>query len=161
MTEKYDMDQFFNWLTKPMTVDEIDAWYRANNIVPEMSDLFRDFCFTLLNLVDTTYLGDDNNSVETKIGLSSEDNELHFKWCWNRVIDNFKKENIVFENDDEMFEYFRNFFMETYYNPEQKTLKNTLNEFFVTIFNRTNRHTKSDIEMFTQLYKMLEKNLNM
>ena len=160
MTEKYDMDQFFNWLTKPMTVDEIDAWYRANNIVPEMSDLFRDFCFTLLNLVDTTYLGDDNNSVETKIGLSSEDNELHFKWCWNRVIDNFKKENIVFENDDEMFEYFRNFFMETYYNPEQKTLKNTLNEFFVTIFNRTNRHTKSDIEMFTQLYKMLEKNLN-
>jgi hypothetical protein len=161
MTEKYDMDQFFNWLTKPMTVDEIDAWYRANNIVPEMSDLFRDFCFTLLNLVDTTYLGDDNNSVETKIGLSSEDNELHFKWCWNRVIDNFKKENIIFENDDEMFEYFRNFFMETYYNPEQKTLKNTLNEFFVTIFNRTNRHTKSDIEMFTQLYKMLEKNLNM
>lgn len=160
MTEKYDMDQFFNWLTKPMTVDEIDAWYRANNIVPEMSDLFRDFCFTLLNLVDTTYLGDDNNSVETKIGLSSEDNELHFKWCWNRVIDNFKKENIIFENDDEMFEYFRNFFMETYYNPEQKTLKNTLNEFFVTIFNRTNRHTKSDIEMFTQLYKMLEKNLN-
>ena len=94
MNERYDMDQFFNWLTKPMTVEEIDAWYRANNIVPEMSDLFRDFCFSLLNLVDTTYLGDDDSGVETKIGLSEEDNETHFKWCWNKTIDNFKKENI-------------------------------------------------------------------
>ena len=31
---------------------------------------------------------------ETKITLSKEDNEKHFDWCWNKVIDNFKKEEI-------------------------------------------------------------------
>lgn len=161
MVERYDMDQFFNWLTKPMTVEEIDAWYRANNIVPEMSDLFRDFCFSLLNLVDNTYLGDDDNGVETKIGLTEDDNQKHFKWCWDKTIENFKKENIIFENNEELYEYFKNFFIETYYNPQQKTLKNTLSEFFQVIFNRKNRHTKSDLEMFTQLYKLLEKNLQL
>lgn len=160
MSEKYDMDQFFNWLTKPMTIDEIDAWYRANNIVPELSELFSDFCFTLLNLIESTYLGDDVYGVETKIGLSNKDNEAHFKWCWEQVIKNFKAENIFFENNEEMYEYFKNFFSETYYNSEQKTLKKTLAEFFTTIFNQNTKHSKSDIEMFTQLYKILEKNLN-
>ncbi len=64
------MDQFFNWLAKPMNYEEIDAWYKANNIIPELSDLFRDFCFSLLNLVQDTYLGDtSNDNKETNIGL--------------------------------------------------------------------------------------------
>jgi hypothetical protein len=80
------MDQFFSWLTKPMSSEEIDAWYKANNIIPEMSELFRDFCFSLLKLIDETYLGDDNEeSRETKIGLSQEDKIAHFTWSWNLV----------------------------------------------------------------------------
>ncbi len=79
--KKYNMDQFFNWLAKPMNYEEIDAWYKANNIIPELSDLFRDFCFSLLNLVQDTYLGDtSNDNKETNIGLTLEDNESHFIW---------------------------------------------------------------------------------
>ena len=71
MNKEYNMDQFFNWLTKPMSNDEIDAWYRANNIIPEMRDLFEDFCLSLFKLIDTTYLGDsDDNGKETKIGMT-------------------------------------------------------------------------------------------
>lgn len=155
------MDQFFNWLTKPMLPEEIDAWYKANNIIPEMCELFRDFCFSLLKLVDQTYLGNEENSKETKIGLSQEDKDAHFIWCWKKTIANFAEENIIFSNDDETFNYFRNFFMEVYYNQEQEMVKRSLNDFFVQIFNKNNRHSKSDIEMFTELYKFLEKSIQM
>lgn len=157
---KYNMDQFFNWLTKPMLPEEIDAWYKANNIIPEMSDLFRDFCFSLLNLINETYLGDEeDNSRETSIQFSDEDKLTHFTWCWKKTISNFEKENIIFLDNQETFEYFKSFFMEVYYNQEQQLIKNSLSDFFNSIFTRGNKHTKSDLEMFTELYKQLEKNL--
>lgn len=159
MEMKYNMDQFFNWLTKPMLPEEIDAWYKANNIIPEMSELFRDFCFSLLKLVDDTYLGNNDNSKETNIGLSQDDKTAHFTWCWNKTLQNFEKENIKFEAKPETFDYFKTFFMEVYYNQEQESVKRSLNEFFVQIFSKNNRHSKSDIEMFTELYKLLEKSL--
>ena len=42
-----NLNKFFNWLTEPMKQDEVDAWYRANNITPELNILFKDFCFSL------------------------------------------------------------------------------------------------------------------
>lgn len=156
------MDQFFNWLTKPMSHEEIDAWFKANNIVPEMSDLFRDFCFSLLKLVENTYLGDTpEDSKETKIGMSTEEKEQHFLWCWEKTIKNFEKENIFFTKSEEAKEYFKNFFMEVFYNQEQEKIRNSLSQFFQSIFSRKTQHSKSDIEMFTELYKLLEKSLVM
>lgn len=158
--KKYNMDQFFNWLAKPMEYEEIDAWYKANNIIPELSDLFRDFCFSLLNLVQDTYLGDiSNNNKETNIGLTLEDKVFHFDWCWKKTVDNFSKENVFFVKTDESYDYFKNFFMDVFYNQEQEVVKNSLNDFFNSIFSRKNQHSKSDIEMFTELYKLLEKSL--
>ena len=39
-----NMGRFFDWLAKPMNQDDINAWYLANNIIPELTDLFMDFC---------------------------------------------------------------------------------------------------------------------
>jgi hypothetical protein len=49
--------------------------------------------------------------------------------------------------------------MDVFYNQDQETIKNSLNEFFTSIFSRKKQHSKSDIEMFTELYKLLEKSL--
>jgi hypothetical protein len=160
MDEGYNMDQFFNWLTKPMTYEEIDAWYKANNIIPEMSDLFRDFCVSLLQLVQKTYLGDTPEDIkETKIGLTQEDKDAHFNWCWKTNIKNFEKENIRFSNSKDTYEYFKTFYMDVYYNQQQDEVKKSLDVFFGLLFTRKNKHSKSDIEMFTEIYKLLEKSL--
>ena len=160
MNKEYNMDQFFNWLTKPMSNDEIDAWYKANNIIPEMRDLFEDFCLSLFKLIDTTYLGDsDDNGKETKIGMTVEDKEEHFKWCWNRTISNFKNESIIFNDSEETYDYFKNFFMEVFYNQKENNVRKSIEKFFITIFRKNNKHTKSDIEMLTEIYKILEKSL--
>ena len=67
-----NMGRFFDWLAKPMDKEDINAWYLANNITPELTELFRDFCFSFLNLLKDTYLGDDfNDNKETKVGMTS------------------------------------------------------------------------------------------
>ena len=64
-----------NWLTQPMSQDDIETWFRANNIIPEYLELFRDFCFSFYILVSETYLGDSHgDSKETMIGVSQKDN---------------------------------------------------------------------------------------
>ena len=78
-----------------MDPDDVDIWFRVNNIIPEKMDLYYDFSFSLYYLILDTYLGDDKNS-ETKIVLSDEDNLKHFEWCWNKTIENFQKEEITF-----------------------------------------------------------------
>jgi hypothetical protein len=67
MTIDSNMGRFFDWLVKPMNDEDVIAWNLANNITPELTELFRDFCFSLLSLMKETYLGgeyDTNN--ETK-----------------------------------------------------------------------------------------------
>ena len=41
-----NMDRFFDWLAKPMSQEDVTSWYLANNITPELTELFRDFCIS-------------------------------------------------------------------------------------------------------------------
>ena len=154
------MGRFFDWLAKPMEKDDIDAWYLANNIIPEYTELFRDFCLSFLNLLNETYLGDDFNSTDTKVVMTEEQNKNHFRWCWKTTVDNFKKENINFIFDDKDYEFFENFFYEIFYNHESEKMKVALDNFFVQLFDENYNKTKSDIEIFTDIYKTLERSLN-
>ena len=48
---------------------------------------------SLTKIVIGTYLGD--NISETKISLSDEDNKSHFDWCWNKLVQDFKKKIFI------------------------------------------------------------------
>ena len=155
-----DEKKLINWLTEPMSSDQVNTWFEANNIIPEYIDLFRDFCFSFYLIVSQTYLGDSHGEhKETKIGLSDRDKENHFEWCWNKVIDNFGKENINFKFDNNDKDYFKSFFFEIFYDPKNTNIKSGIYDFFIQIFNRNRPMTKSDLEMFTDLYKTLERSL--
>lgn len=155
-----NMGRFFDWLAKPMKEDDINAWYLANNITPEHTELFRDFCLSFYYLIIETYLGDDNSTTtETRVGMTIEQKKEHFKWCWNKTIENFSKESIyfVFKEDDMLF--FESFFFEIFYHQTDEAIKETIELFLKQLFNRKGRKSKSDIEIFTDLYKLLERSL--
>lgn len=155
------MNQFYNWLTQPISTEEAEIWYKAHNIQPELTELFRDFCFSLYDLVITTYLGDSHEDHnETKIGMTSDEKLNHFKWCWDKTIENFTKENITFKFDVKDFTYFQSFFFDIYYNQEDKSVRLGIKDFLSQLFNRKRPVSKSDIEMFTDVYKILEKSLS-
>ena len=154
------MGRFFDWLAKPMDREDINAWYLANNITPELTELFRDFCFSFLNLLKDTYLGDDfSDNKETKVGMTTNQKKQHFKWCWDKTIENFNKESIDFKFSDMDAEFFESFFFEVFYNQPDQKVKEQIDNFFKQIFDRATTKTKSDIEIFTDLYKVLERSL--
>ena len=36
------MENFFNYITKPLPDDEVEIWFRINNIIPEKVNVFND-----------------------------------------------------------------------------------------------------------------------
>ena len=62
------MENFFNWLTKPIPSDEVEIWFNINNMSYEKIELYGDISKSLTKIVIGTYLGD--NISETKISLS-------------------------------------------------------------------------------------------
>jgi hypothetical protein len=161
MTTDNNMGRFFDWLTKPMDQDDITAWYLANNITPELTDLFKDFCLSFMYLIKETYLGDDlDTNTPTKVGMTNKQKKEHFNWCWNKTIENFKKENINFIFNDIDSDFFEGFFFEVFYDQQNLETKNAINNFFEKLFDTKHNKTKSDIEIFTDIYKLLERSLN-
>jgi len=151
---------FFDWLAKPMVQEDIDAWYLANNIIPEYTELFRDFCMGFIKLLKETYLGDDNMSnTDTKVIMSEKQKKEHFNWCWNKVIINFKKEKIKFVFSEEDYIFFESFFYDIFYKQDDIKIKESIDNFFSHLFEDKHKKTKSDIEVFTDIYKAFERSL--
>jgi len=153
------MENFFNYISKPVSPEDVDLWFRINNIYPEKMDLFYDFVISLNNLINDTYLGDDDFGNETKIKLSKEDTVKHFKWCWDKTIENFEKENLSFDKDGEHYEYFESFYMEVFYEQKDKKVRNAVKKFFDDLFDSNRPYTKSDLDMISSIYKSLDKTL--
>lgn len=153
------MENFFNWVTKPMMNEEVEVWFNMNNIIPEKAELFYDFSLSLILLIKGTYLGDDTSSNETKISMSQEDKTKHFEWCWKTTVENFKKENIRFNLKGEHFDYFNSFLLEIFYNQKNLNVRNSIEVFFKELFDRDVPFTKSDLDLYTELYKLLDKNI--
>lgn len=155
------MENFYAWMMKPMDNDDVEVWFNVNNMIYEKRQLYSDFTFSLYNLIKLTYLGDDNTDrTETKVVLNQDEKLSHFDWCWNKTIENFAKENIRFNNKGEHREYFEKFFMDLFYNAENKVISENIEKFFGELFNEDKSFTKSDLEMLTEIYKLLNRNMN-
>jgi tRNA(Leu) C34 or U34 (ribose-2'-O)-methylase TrmL len=89
------MENFFNYLTKPILPEDVLVWFEANNIIYEKLELFSDFSLSLYDLIIKTYLGESDTPNDTKITLTEEDKEKHFDWCWVKLLNNFEKEGII------------------------------------------------------------------
>ena len=153
------MENFFNYISKPIPNEEVDIWFKINNILPEKLELFSDFSQSLHDLIVETYLGDTTDSYETKISMSEEDKKKHFLWCWTKTIENFRKEGLIFNSKGEHLTYFETFFQDTFYNQKEDRIKKSLKEFFESLFNLKKPFTKSDLDMINVIYKMLDKSL--
>ena len=154
------MENFFDYISKPMKPDDVDIWLRVNNIVPEKLELFSDFAHSLNIIIIETYLGEPPPSNETKITITDEDNDKHFEWCWNKIVIGFSKENIIFESKGDHYDYFKTFFDDIFYNQKEEKVRKSIGHFFNDLFDMKKSFTKSDLDMIGILYKLLDKSLN-
>ena len=151
------MENFFKWMSKPIPNDEVIVWFSVNNMIPEKIELYGDIFKGIHQLISDTYLGDSGN--ETKINLSQEDKFKHFEWCWNKLLEDFKKENILIKKEGVHKDYFWEFLKDTYYNQNDENVRKSIPVFIKEVFDLSKPFTKSDLDILTELYKALEKNI--
>lgn len=142
-----------------MSPEDVEVWFRVNNVISEKIELYSDFSHSLNSLILETYLGQNTISNETKIILSDKDNLNHFDWCWKKTIENFKKENITFRLKGGHYDYFKSFFDEIFYHQKEDKVRLSVGEFFTDLFNLDKTFTKSDLEMVLIIYKVLNNGL--
>lgn len=154
------MEKFYNYISKPLDPEEVDIWFKVNNIIPEKMELYYDFCLSLYLIISDTYLGEINSETkETKVDMSDEDNKNHFIWCWKKNIENFKKEDLFFQNEGPHFDYFQSFFQEIFYQQQEPKLRKSIDFFFNDLFDRDKPFTQVDLDLVYNIYKSLDKNL--
>ena len=147
--------ELLEYMKKPLSIESIELLYNANNVRYENAMIYSDFSVSLTNLITTTYLGDDL--------MSEEDREKHFNWCWDKVNENFKKEQIELNPSNELkLWYFDNFDI-AFYNYQDKEentkIPSTLVKFFKEIFNIQCIKTRAEVDVFIEVYKLFTQNL--
>ena len=151
------MENFFNWVSKPVAKEEVSVWFNINNMNYEKIELYGDFFKSLNIVISDTYFEEEN--YETKISLSDENKKEHFEWCWKKTIENFNRENLKFKGEGEHKNYFERFYFDTFYNKNQKNIKEAIPNFLDEVFDLNKPFSKSDLEILTEIYKIMEKNL--
>jgi len=151
------MENFFDWMAKPIPKDEVIIWFNVHNMIYEKIELYGDIFKSLNAIIFDTYLGDSDS--ETKINLSNEDKISHFDWCWNKMVNDFEKENINIKFKGDHKEYFLSFFMDSFYNQRENKIKESISRFLNEIFDTNMVYSKPDLDLLTELYKLMEKNM--
>jgi hypothetical protein len=148
--------EFLDYINTPLTKEGIDVIYRSNKIIYEKSELYSDFIQSLIDLIYISYLGDDMMNIDRRIE--------HYNWCWNKTVDNYKKENKDFSDNKLVYEYFQLLLIETFYMIEDKNSKPDLipniKKMWEYVFDYRITKPKLDIDTFTEVYKLFSKTLN-
>ena len=141
-----------NILDKDNQGYQTEVWYRAYGITMEKIELFYDFTSSVYNLIDKTYLGPDALVTE-------EEQKTHFTWCWDKTIDNLSKEKINLNKRGFHYEYFCDFFLESYYYLQMDNQEIKISEYLYRLFDYKHKKTRSELGVLTEIYKLLENNL--
>ena len=151
------MENFFNWMSKPVPKDEVIVWFNVHNMSYEKIELYGDIFKSIYYTIENTFLGSED--IETKIFLTDEENSEHFEWCWNKVVLSFRKENIKLKSEGQLKDYLKSFFTDTFYNSTEKNIKLAILNFLNDVFCLDTPFTKSDLDLLTEVYNLLEKNI--
>jgi len=152
-SKRFTPVEFYKYITEPIPEKELQLWFKANDILFEKSELFFYFIKSLYLNIEKTHLGHD-------VIITQEEKTNHFDWCWKKTIESFEQEEIFFNEEGTHKEYFMDFFNESFYNEDKLPALNNPTNFFDSLFSLANKKTKSELDIFTEIYKTMDKNLN-
>ena len=144
--------RFLEYFSKQLSFEQVTYLNTINNITQEKVELFRDFSISLTYIIEDSYLGDDV--------IEYQDDQInHFNWCWNKVLKNFKEENIHLQQKGEHYYYYLAYFMDIYYGNSVKTkgLFKKMVGFWDDVLSINNLKTKSEHDLLCEIYKIMDK----
>lgn len=142
--------ELLNYINKPMSKESILILYAAHDIKHEKCELYSDFILSLITLVFDTYLGDEiTGQIEQK---------NHFKWCWNKNVENFKLEGVHVDSI-KLYKYFFDFTAQVFYTApklEYEKINENILKLWKYILDYNNTKSKSDLDTLIEVYKLFE-----
>ena len=151
------MENFYNWMSKPLPNNEVEVWFQVHNIILEKVVLYGDIFLSLSKIILETYLGDETS--ETKINLTEEDITNHYDWCWKKMLKDFELENLIIQREGEHKAYMKVFFDDSFYRQENYEMRTAIPKFIEELFDLEKPFAKSDLDILTEIYKLLEKHV--
>jgi hypothetical protein len=127
-------------------------------IVKDRVEIFKDFTLNLLNHIHYYYL--DKESLS-----SDQDIRNHYSWCFNKVCEEFKKEEIDFSKNKELKEYFYDYYYHQFYkidknNMNQNTSLEYYERFWRNIFEIDKQKNKNLLNILIEIYTIYDNSIN-
>ena len=142
--------EFLRYISKPLDSSIIEKHIKDNHIILERIDLYISFIRSLYIKVIDTYLGDDVINSEIR-------KEEHFNWCWNNVVKDYRNEGFDFSTNTDLYEWFKTYFLVSFYLEDKKYIKGIILESFEEAFDFNADKSQSDMDLLTELYEIFDK----
>ena len=124
-------------------------------IVKDRVEIYRDFALNLLYYIHDYYI--DKKTL-------SADNDIynHYSWCFKKVCEEFKEENLNFTKNAELKDYFFKYYYYKFYtaNNNQDTSLNYFEKFWKNIFEIDKQKNKNLINILIEIYNIYDKSIN-
>lgn len=139
-------------IRKDLSTAELQVFYQQQNIVFERVDLFRDLSISLAKTIHSTYLGDEITSPSQQL--------KHFRWCWQKVLDDFTQENIYFKVKGTLYQHFAKYFREMFYSKDNKNEETqVIIKYWAFIMSYQHPKRHADLNLFLTMYNLMNQNL--
>jgi hypothetical protein len=124
---------------------EIVKEFKTHNILKERIEIYRDFTINLLYYIFDSYLGKEYiNKEKDVVG--------HFNWCFTKVLEEFYDEDLDFFDNENIYEYFYNFYADQFYFTDAPKTLNYLINFWDDIYNCKKDKKKKYFDVLIEMY---------
>jgi hypothetical protein len=124
-------------------------------IVKDRVEIYKDFAINLLYYIYNFYIDKESLSAD-------EDIHNHYSWCFSKVCEEFKQEDIDFSKNKELKEYFYAYYYHQFYkvNNNQDTSIGYYEKFWKNIFEIDKQKNKNIINILIEIYNIYDKSIN-
>jgi len=125
-------------------------------VIKDRVELYKDFTLNLLYCIDFYYV--DYDSIH-----EDKDINNHFLFCFNKVCDEFKEEEIDFSTNAELKKYFHTYYYHQFYKIKgtNDDVSLTYHEnFWNEIFNIEKQPNLNILKILVEIYSICDKSIN-
>jgi len=125
-------------------------------IVKDRVEIYKDFALNLLYYIYDYYL--DRETLN-----NDQDIWNHFKWCYKKVCEEFREENLDFTQNKELKQYFFKYYYHQFYtaNQNQDTSLIYFEKFWRNVFDIDKQKNKNILNLLIELYDIYDKSVSL
>lgn len=122
------------------------------SIIKDRVDIYYDFTYNLLHYIFDYYL--DKKTLYLDIDIKN-----HFMFCYNKVCEEFLKEEIDFTKNEELIEYFYTYYYHSFYKNENDYDISHFIKFWNSIFEIESPQSKNTLNVLIEIYNVFDKSI--